>query len=217
MLKSKRENQRLEDFVVLADIGNSNYHIWDNGKIYNLKTPKKFEDEIYYISVNEKKEKKFIQKNPNAINLKNFAKLDTSYTMLGIDRLMACKAVNDGIVVDAGSAITIDIMQEGVHLGGIIMPGINAFKEAYGKISNKLNVDLCEIDFAKLPQNTQEAVTYGSVGAVIVMINKLKRNKKVYFTGGDGKYFAKYIKGVYIKDLVFRGMLLTIKDLGLRI
>jgi type III pantothenate kinase len=45
------------------------------------------------------------------------------------------------------------------------------------------------------------------------MINKLKRNKKVYFTGGDGKFFTKYIDGIYIKDLVFRGMLLTIKEM----
>jgi type III pantothenate kinase len=203
----------MEDFVVLVDIGNTNFHIWDNGKIYDLKSPEKFKDEIYYISVNETKEKKFLQKNPKAFNLKEFAVLDTSYTLLGIDRIMACKAVNDGIVVDAGSAITVDVMQNGIHLGGIIMPGINAFKQAYGKISDKLKLDFCEVDFAKLPQNTQEAISFGSIGAVILMINKLKRNKKVYFTGGDGKFFAKYIDGIYIKDLVFRGMLLTIKEM----
>jgi type III pantothenate kinase len=123
----------MEDFMVLVDIGNTNFHIWDNGKIYDLKSPEKFKDDIYYISVNETKEKKFLQKNPKAVNLKEFAVLDTSYTLLGIDRIMACKAVNDGIVVDVGSAITIDVMQNGIHLGGIIMPGINAFKQAYVK------------------------------------------------------------------------------------
>jgi type III pantothenate kinase len=197
--------------MVLADIGNTNCHIWDNGKIYNLKKTVKFEDEVFYISVNEKKEKKFIQKNPHAVNLKNFAFLDTSYTAMGIDRIMACKSINDGVVVDAGSAVTIDVMQNGTHLGGVIMPGIYAFKEAFGKISDKLKMDCYDVDFAKLPQNTNEALAYGSIGAVILTINTLKKNKKVYLTGGDGKFFAKHTDGIYIKDLVFRGMMEVIK------
>ena len=199
--------------MVLVDIGNTNIHILENSKLYNLKKPKKFDDEIYYISVNEKKEKEFLKLNPKAINLKEKVNFDTSYEGLGIDRIMACKAVDDGIVVDAGSAVTIDIMHEGVHLGGIIMPGISAYKEAFGRISKKLDLEFCEIDFNKIPQNTKEAISFGSIGAIILMIEKFKKNKKVYFTGGDGKFLNRYIDGVYIKDLVFRGMMKTIKEL----
>ncbi|WP_456471164.1 type III pantothenate kinase [Caminibacter sp.] len=198
--------------MVLADIGNTNIHIWEEGRIYNLKSPKKFKDEVFFISVNDNKEKEFKKLNPKAVNLRDKVIFDTSYTGIGIDRIMACKAVGDGVVVDAGSAVTIDIMQNGIHLGGVIMPGIAAFRDAFGRISEKLNIDFCEVDFRKLPQNTQEAVSFGSIGAIVLMIEKLKKDKKVYFTGGDGKFLSRFIDGVYIKDLVFRGMIKTIKE-----
>jgi type III pantothenate kinase len=167
---------------------------------------------VFYISVNDEKEKELLKYNPHAKNLKDFVKIDTSYTGLGIDRVMACKAIYDGVVVDAGSAITLDIMQNGVHLGGVIFPGISALKEAYAKISPKLDVNFGEIDFKKLPQNTTEAVTYGGLGSIIEMIKSLKKDKTLYLTGGDGKFLGRYLDGVYIKDLVFRGMLETIKQ-----
>ncbi len=198
--------------MVLVDIGNTNFHVLENGKMYDLKKIKPFNDEVFYISVNDEKEKELLKYNPHAKNLKDFVKFDTSYTGLGIDRVMACKAIYDGVVVDAGSAITLDIMQNGVHLGGVIFPGISALKEAYAKISPKLDVNFGEIDFKKLPQNTTEAVTYGGLGSIIEMIKSLKKDKTLYLTGGDGKFLGRYLDGVYIKDLVFRGMLETIKQ-----
>jgi type III pantothenate kinase len=199
--------------MVLVDIGNTNIHVFEGSKLYNLKDVKKFNDTVYYISVNDEKEKEFLKLNPNAVNLEKKVNFDTSYVGLGIDRIMACKAVDDGIVVDAGSAVTIDVMHEGVHLGGVIMPGIEAFKEAFGRISKKLDLDFCEIDFNKIPQNTKEAISFGSIGAIVLMIERFKKNKKVYFTGGDGKFLSRYVDGIYVKDLVFRGMMKTIKEL----
>ncbi|GAB6046157.1 type III pantothenate kinase [Caminibacter profundus] len=198
--------------MVLVDIGNTNFHIWEDGKIYNIKTPYTMKDEVFYISVNQRKEKEFLKLNPNAVNLEHIVKFDTPYIGLGIDRVMACKSIDDGIVVDAGSAVTIDIMQQGIHLGGVIMPGINAFREAFGKISDKLDLEFEGIDFFKIPQNTKEAITFGSIGAIVLMIEKFKKDKKVYFTGGDGKFLSRFIDGIYIKDLVFRGMIKTIKE-----
>ncbi|QCT94306.1 type III pantothenate kinase [Caminibacter mediatlanticus TB-2] len=202
----------MEDFLVLVDIGNSFFHIYKNGEIYNLKEPKKFSEDVFYISVNQKKEKEFLELNKNAINLEKYVKFDTSYVGLGIDRIMACKTIKDGVVVDAGSAITIDIMQNSIHLGGVIMPGIRGFREAFVKISKKLNYNFCEVDFNKLPHNTQEAISYGSIGAIILMIKNLKKDKKVYLTGGDGRFLSRFVDGIYIKDLVFRGMIKTIKE-----
>ena len=198
--------------MVLVDIGNTHIHVFDNGKIFNVKEAYPIKNEIYYISVNDKKEKEFLKFNPDAVNLKDYVRFDTSYKNLGIDRIMACKAVDEGVVVDAGSAITIDVMQDGIHLGGVIMPGISAFREAFGRISKRLDIEFCEVDFRKLPQNTSEAVSFGSIGAIILMIQRLKKDKKVYFTGGDGKFLSRFINGVYIKDLVFRGMIKTIKE-----
>ena len=195
--------------MILVDIGNTYFHIKDKD-IYDLKTIKKFDDKVFYISVNEKKEKELLALNPNAINLKNCVKFKTDYKNLGIDRIMACKSVKNGVVIDAGSAVTIDIMKDGVHQGGIIMPGIFAFKEAFVKISKVLDMKIEKFDLDKLPQNTNEALLYGSVGAVLKLIKSFEG--PYYFTGGDGEFLSSFIDGVYIKDLVFRGMQKTIKE-----
>ena len=196
--------------MILADIGNTNIHIYQNGKIYDIKKPEKLNDEVYYISVNEKKEKEFLKLNPNAVNLKNYAEFKSGYKNLGIDRIMACIAIQNGVVIDAGSAVTIDVMKDGVHQGGIIAPGLFAFKEAFAKISEVLKVKYTKIDLNKLPHNTNEALIYGSVGLIVNQIKSFEG--PYYFTGGDGEFLAEFVDGVYIKDLVFRGMKTVIKE-----
>jgi len=196
--------------LILVDIGNTNFHIYEDGKIYDIKEPKQFKEKVYYISVNRNKEKDFLSINPNAVNLKNYVEFKSSYKNLGIDRSMACKTIENGVVIDAGSAITIDIMRDGVHKGGIITLGLFAFKEAFVKISEVLKIEYKKINFNRLPQNTNEALIYGSVGSVINLIKKF--DGPYYFTGGDGEVLAKFIDGIYIKDLVFRGMIKTIKE-----
>jgi len=195
--------------LILVDIGNTHFHIKDK-KVYDLKKIKKFNEKVFYISVNKKKEKKLLELNPNAVNLKNYINFKTEYKNLGIDRIMACKTVKNGVVIDAGSAVTIDVMQNGVHKGGIIMPGIFAFKEAFVKISKVLDVEIKKFDLDKLPQNTNKALLYGSVGAVLKIIKSFKG--PYYFTGGDGEFLCSFVNGIYIKDLVFRGMEKTIKE-----
>lgn len=197
--------------MVLVDIGNTHYHILENGKIYNLKFSKKFNDKVFYISVNKEKEKSFLQLNKNAVNLKEYVDFNTTYENLGIDRIMACIPIKDGVVIDAGSAVTIDIMEKGIHKGGIIMPGIFSFKKAFLDISDVLNMEIKEFDLNKLPQNTNEALLHGSIGAILKIIKSF--NKPYYFTGGDGKFLSNFVDGVYIKDLVFRGMKEVIKKL----
>ena len=199
--------------MILADIGNTHFHILKDNKILHLKEAIKLKGNIFYISVNKKREKEFLKLN-KAINLKEFVKFDTTYKGLGIDRIMACKSIENGVVVDFGSAITIDIMEQGIHKGGIIMPGIYAFKKAFVTISNvlKFNIDYKE----SLPQNTNEALNMGSIGAIKCMIEKFRNNKKLYFTGGDGRVVANFFTNCeYIEDLVFRGMKKTINEMGL--
>ena len=196
--------------MVLVDIGNTHYHILENEKIYNLKFPKKFDEKIYYISVNKEKEKEFLKLNPKAINLKEYVEFKTNYKNIGIDRIMACLSIENGVVIDCGSAITIDIMENGIHKGGIIAPGLFSFKEAFSKISKVLKVDYKKIDLDKLPNNTNDALIYGSVGLIIDFIKKF--DLPYYFTGGDGEFLSKFVDGIYIKDLVFKGMKKVIKE-----
>jgi type III pantothenate kinase len=198
--------------LILVDIGNTNFHIWENGKIFDLKEAEKLNGKIFYISVNEKKEKKFLKLNPNAVNLKKYVKFDTNYKNLGIDRIMACKSIKTGTVIDAGSAITVDFMKENRHLGGTIFPGIFAYKKAFATISEKLNKEFRKPNF--FPLSTEEALFEGSIGSIICIVKKYNITP-IYLTGGDGEYLKKFIDGVYIKDLVFRGMEEVLKEKGL--
>jgi len=199
--------------MVLVDIGNTNFHIWQNGKIKHSKEIKRLSGEIFYISVNRQKEEVLLSLNPEAVNLKNYVNFNTNYKGLGIDRIMACKSITAGVVIDAGSAITIDVMEKGFHKGGIIMPGIYAFKKAFGTISEVLKFNEHIVTDEILPNSTNDALNMGSIGAVKCIIEKYAKNKKLFFTGSDGKFLSHmFINAEYIEDLVFRGMLLTIEE-----
>jgi type III pantothenate kinase len=195
--------------LIFVDIGNTHFHIWENDKIYDLKNVKKLNGKIFYISVNEKKEKEFVKLNPEAVNLKGLVDFDTNYKNLGIDRIMVCKAVKTGTVIDAGSAITVDFMEKNRHLGGIIFPGIFAYKKAFATISDKLNKDFKKPN--NFPNSTEEALWAGSIGSIICMIEKYNI-QPIFLTGGDGKYLNQFIDGIYIKDLVFKGMKQTLLE-----
>jgi type III pantothenate kinase len=197
--------------LILVDIGNTHFHIWKNGEVFDLKVAEKLNGKIFYISVNEKKENEFLKLNPKAINLKHLVNCNTNYKNLGIDRLMACKVVKTGTVIDAGSAITVDFMENGKHLGGIIFPGLFAYKKAFVTISEKLDKDFKKpVNF---PNSTEEALWEGSIGSIICMVEKYNI-KPIFLTGGDGEYLNRFIDGIYIRDLVFRGMRQTLIENG---
>jgi len=201
--------------MILCDVGNTYFHFNKDGRIFDEVSCSLKKEKIYFISVNEKKTKELLKKNPKSVDLSKFVKFNTSYQGLGIDRIMACKTIEDGVVVDAGSAITIDIMAQGLHLGGYILPGIKAINDSYKNISEKLDKPFnFNVDTKVLPINTSEAISYGGIGMVISFIETVAKNQKIYFTGGDGSYLERYFdNSIYIKDLVFRGMKKTIQDL----
>jgi len=109
--------------LILCDIGNTTYHFLVNGKhkkyFLDEKVPK-FDEELYFVSVNEKGTKRLLKKNPQAKNIKDILKFETIYQGLGIDRAVACSFQQNAVIVDAGSAITVDIIENGVHKGGWI-------------------------------------------------------------------------------------------------
>ena len=201
--------------MILCDIGNTHFHFRKDGVIFDEEVCSIKNERIYFISVNPQKTQELLKKNPKSINLAKFVKFSTSYIGLGIDRIMACKTIDDGVVIDAGSAITIDIMQSNTHLGGYILPGIKALNDSFRQISPVLDINFnFNIDLNVLPINTSEAVSYGGIGMIVYFIQQISKNKKIYFTGGDGSYLAKFFdNSIFIKDLIFRGMIQTIKEL----
>ena len=206
--------------MLLCEIGNTNIHFYKKGASWSKKAIVKnlsdIEERFYYINVNEKLKSK-LNELENAINLEPFIEIDTIYKGLGIDRVAACKAIDNGVIVDAGSAITVDIMAGGLHLGGYIMPGLFALQKSFSDISPRLDMTINpNIALDVFPQNTLEAISYGAVKPIILMLKESQKDKRLYFTGGDGKFFAKFFdNAIYDGSLIFKGMLKVIDEKGL--
>ncbi len=197
--------------MILCDIGNTTFHFLINDKhvkyLLDEKIPS-FNDEVYFVSVSEKASKKLLKKNPKAKNIKDILNFETTYKGLGIDRAIACSFAQNCVIVDAGSAITVDIMQESIHLGGFILLGLQSFMKSYPKISKKLNFEFEKnINLDKIPQETKDAIQYAMLKSIILPIKEVSLNKNIIFTGGDGLVLSKYFKNsIYKKDLIFENM-----------
>ncbi|MDR3177806.1 MAG: type III pantothenate kinase [Campylobacteraceae bacterium] len=195
--------------MIFCDIGNTNAHLLIDGQlcVKNIRDFLKlsFDKKICYICVNDDL-KSFLRAKENFFDLEPYIKFDTKYKGIGIDRVCACKAVNDGVIVDAGSAITVDIMKEGVHEGGYILPGFAAYDIAYASVSSRLKLDINRcVKLDKIPQNTQDAISYAVIKSIQLIIKNSAENRKIYFSGGDGKYLAGFFKNaVYDQMLIFR-------------
>ena len=200
--------------MLLCDVGNTSYHFYDLQNDYKESVkhfdPSSVKEEVHYICVHPfiKKE---LEKLPNWHNLEERIDRNNYYDTMGIDRIMACEAVENGVIVDAGSAITVDVVRDGVFQGGFIYPGIRAFKKAYASISNALAYELdTGINLSDLPKNTPDSLAYGFLSGLIKEINSFHLD--TILTGGDALLLQKQLpKAKVDRLLVFRGML---KSLG---
>ena len=197
--------------MILCDIGNTTFHFFINNKHKKYFVDEKipvFDDEIYYISVNEKATKKLLKNNPEAKNIEDIMNFQTSYKGLGKDRAVACSFYDNVVIVDAGSAITVDIMENAIHQGGFILLGMRSFISSYPKISKKLKFSFKkDINLDKIPLQTKDAIQYAMLKSIILPIKEVSLNKNIIFTGGDGKLLSKYFENsTYKKDLIFENM-----------
>jgi len=206
--------------LILCDIGNYRVDFFHDGKVWSMSHGEfsnyKPKEKIYYISVNQNISNR-LKSLPNFVDIESYFELDTIYQGIGVDRVAACMAISDGMIVDAGSAITVDIMSNNLHLGGFILPGLVSYKKCYAQISEKLDVQLKpNVDLDALPQKTQDAVSYGILKPILMILKESCKDKKIYFTGGDGKFFSKYFENsIYDKTLIFRGMKRALKEKNL--
>ena len=197
--------------MILCDIGNTTFHFLINGKhkrYFLDEDLPTLDGKIYFVSVNKEASKKLLKHYPKAKNIKKLMKFDTKYEGLGIDRALASYFEKDAVIIDAGSAITVDIMEGGIHKGGFIMPGFRAFMKTYPKISKKLKFDFEKnINLDKIPLQTKDAIQYAMMKSIILPIKEVSKNRKIIFTGGDGKLLSTYFKNsTYKKDLIFENM-----------
>lgn len=202
---------RDEKKILLADIGNTHFHICNGKRVEHLSYEDaidKYADEtLYYISVKQE----FDSEISTIKNWKNISKkimLEGDYDTMGVDRKALCLSHRDGLFVDAGSAITVDVMKEGIYQGGYIFPGISAMLESYKSISPVLDTGLNEmISLEQLPATTKDGISYGIIASIKALIDKHVQTHTLYFTGGDGKFLSSFFEeAVYDEMLIFDGM-----------
>jgi len=197
--------------ILLADIGNSYFHIYNGKKVEHLSYEdaiEKYADEkLCYISVKHHLEEK-IEKIKSWKNISNEMILENAYDTMGVDRKALCLSHRDGVFVDAGSAITVDVMKDGVYQGGFILPGFKAYVESYERISSALKTELnVAVSLSTLPLTTKDGISYGIIASIKALIDKHADKQKLYFTGGDGEFLASFFEeAVYDEMLVFDGM-----------
>jgi type III pantothenate kinase len=197
--------------LILCDIGNTSTKILKDERVENYYKDDKFPkfcDDIFYISVNEKKEKEFLKTNKEAKNIKEFIDFETSYKGMGIDRVVACCFAKNSVIVDAGSSITVDIIENSKHTGGFILLGLNSIKNGYKNISPILEEQLeTNINLDNIPLNTKDAISYATLKSIILPIKEICKDRKIIFTGGDGEFLSQFFENcTYKKDLIFENM-----------
>jgi type III pantothenate kinase len=195
--------------MLLCDIGNTSYHFLDGDedfkKSVNSFLPATIEEKVYYISVNKKVNEELIHLD-NWIDLAKYIDRSRYYSTMGIDRIVALEAVDNGVVIDAGSAVTVDVIRNGIFEGGFIYPGITAMQKCYENISEALaysfNFDL-ELDI--MPKNSQDAISYGYLKTLYGEV--LSYNLEIILTGGDAQKFKKLFRDARVEErLLFDAM-----------
>ena len=203
--------------ILLADIGNTHFHIYDGTIVKHLPYAdaiEKYADkELLYICVNSSiieqiKDMKYWK------NISSIIGIYGEYDTMGVDRKALCMSHKNGVFVDAGSAITVDVVEDGRYMGGFILPGIRAYLESYKFVSPALNTSLDKtLRLKELPTTTKEQISYGIIASIKSLIEKHSKSKTLYFTGGDGKFLSTYFdNALYDETLVFHGIMKAIKD-----
>lgn len=204
--------------MLLCDVGNTSYHFLDDEKSYKKDVdtyePSTVTEKVFYICVNPHV-KEVLKKLENWVDLSSHVEMSKYYETMGVDRIFACEAIDDGIIIDAGSAVTVDLVQEGVFQGGFIYPGIRAMSESYKNISSALAYSFnFELDLDKMPKNSQDAISYGYLKTFQSEV--MAHDTELFLTGGDAEKFALLFPHAKIDEtLLFKGMKKIMKKAGL--
>ena len=199
----------MEDPVTLCDIGNTSCHFLRGDAHYKVAAadfePSSLKEAVYYISVNPLVDEKLAECS-NWHDLKEHIEWSEYYETMGVDRILACEAIDDGLIIDAGSAITVDLVTKGRFMGGFIYPGLDAMLSSYRNISNRLDYSLnFELDLDKMPKNSRDAISYGILRTLYSEV--MRHDKKIYLTGGDAKALSAIFPEATVDELLlFKGM-----------
>src|SRR5262245_21553315 len=144
---------------------------------------------------------------------------------VGLDRLAAAVAGNvlrtagaPAIVVDAGSAVTVDLVAaDGAFEGGVILPG---FRMSAAALSSADLLPVARFSPDEIPTIIGKSIEgairsglfWGAVGAVREIIERmsasLDRQPEIFVTGGDLRRLAEHLgdEASFVPNLVLSGI-----------
>ena len=145
---------------------------------------------------------------------------------VGIDRLMAAVAAwrmcanQPAIVIDAGTAVTVDLLRDGRFAGGAILPGMRMSAAALDRYTDKLpyieTVGIAPPD--AIGKNTADAMKsgmfWGTVGAIRELASRMAESvdspPRVFLTGGDSATIAPLLENAeHVPNMVLSGIAIT--------
>ncbi len=122
----------------------------------------------------------------------------------------------DSLVLDFGTAITIDVVKDGKFLGGTISPGIMTMLYSLFKNAAKLPlIDLSRIPESSIGNSTEDNIRIGILKLVAYGLNhiiedikfEVGREMMVIVTGGQAKMVLGILShDVYDPDITLKGM-----------
>ena len=140
---------------------------------------------------------------------------------LGRDRLAAAVGASalypnrDVLIVDFGTAITIDLVSAGRYCGGFISPGRDMRFKALNHFTASLPLVGADVKDSSTGLSTEESISLGVTKGIcyeieghISQFREEFANLMVIFTGGEAKDFVKRIKNTIFADcdLVIKGL-----------
>lgn len=141
----------------------------------------------------------------------------------GVDRwltLIAARSWQQSVViVDAGTALTIDALDEtGQHRGGYILPGLALMRRAL--VNDTFALPAVSASHSLAPgHNTDDAIANGAVLALSAAVTAACSEYglspgRLIWTGGDAPLLARHVQpaGEQMPDLVIAGMQQLYKD-----
>lgn len=126
-------------------------------------------------------------------------------TRLGTDRwlaLLACRHEGDVVVIDAGTAFTVDVLSaQNRHEGGYILPGLGLQREALAQGTAQVKFTQGGWSSLALGKDTASCVENGSLLSLVALVQHLVARlvaqtghlPKLVLTGGDAPYFLPYL------------------------
>lgn len=139
---------------------------------------------------------------------------------VGVDRLanlagVVAHGVHTAVVVDVGTAITVDVLEHGAFPGGLISPGLSLQALALHEHTAALPLVSTSEDPPEFGRDTQRAIQAGIVHTTLAgtasvarrLARRLGRDTPIYLTGGwAGRLHPALRSARWDPQLLFRGL-----------